>query len=438
MASPHSIPIPNDIPLPLPAPEWLLVSLLVFSFLVHLLFVNLMVGGSLLTFIFEWMGFKRKDYDQLAHEIARTVTVNKSLAVVMGVAPLLLINTLYTVYFYTANALTGLAWILIVPLVATAFLLTYLHKYSWERLSSHRFLHLSIAAAASLIFLGIPLVFLVNINLMLFPDRWQDVQGFMSALMLPNVWPRYLHFLAACFAVTSLFLVFYFRRESYPWSSHFQELSRAEALRIFYSIALVSSCAQFIIGPLVFVTLPAQGVSWSMNLMLVLGIACAIPSLYWMWREIAGDASQRGRLAPRIAVMLGLTVCFMVSARHAYRAEVLAPHREKMAEQTEAYSKAVLAAQKEAERKQRMAAHGDLGETVYKTYCVACHAYGQRLVGPPVSEIQKVYQNNPEGIAAWAKAPGKKRADYPPMPPIAASDAELQAVGKYMLTMQKD
>lgn len=42
-------PVPKDIPLPLPLPEWLLVIILVLSFLVHILFVNLIVGGSLLT-----------------------------------------------------------------------------------------------------------------------------------------------------------------------------------------------------------------------------------------------------------------------------------------------------------------------------------------------------------------------------------------------------
>jgi cytochrome c len=430
--------MPHDIPLPLPAPDWLLVSLLLFSFLVHLLFVNLMVGGSLLTLIFEWLGLKRKDFDNLAHEIARTVTVNKSLAVVMGVAPLLLINTLYTVYFYTANALTGLAWIMIVPLVATAFLLTYLHKYSWERLHEHKLLHLAIAVAASLIFLSIPLVFLVNINLMLFPDRWQDVQGFVSALMLPNVWPRYLHFLAACFAVTSLFLVFYFRRASYPWDSHFKDLRRSEAIRIFYSITLVSSCAQFIIGPMVFVTLPAQGVSWTMNVILGLGIVCAFPALYWIWQEIADTTELRGGRAVKITVMLSLTVICMVSARHVYRSKSLEAHQQKMVERTEAYGQAVLNAQKAAEREKMKQVQGDPGEVVFKSYCAACHAYGKRLVGPPVTEIQALYQNRPEGIAQWAKAPGKNRADYPPMPAIPISEKELMAVGKYMLKMKGD
>ena len=127
-----STPLPKDIPLEFPLPEWLLVTLLVVSFLAHIVFINLMLGGSILTLWAQIKGLKNKDYDIYAHEIAKTITVNKSMAVVLGVAPLLSINTLYTVYFYSANALTGFAWIMIIPLVTIAFLLTYLHKYLYH------------------------------------------------------------------------------------------------------------------------------------------------------------------------------------------------------------------------------------------------------------------------------------------------------------------
>ena len=33
-------PVPKDLPLPLPLPEWLLVVILVVSFLVHILFLT--------------------------------------------------------------------------------------------------------------------------------------------------------------------------------------------------------------------------------------------------------------------------------------------------------------------------------------------------------------------------------------------------------------
>ena len=208
----NPVPIPRDIPLPLPAPEPVLVVVLVLFFLVHIVFVNFMVGGALLTLWHQIRGLREPRQDALAHAIAGTVTANKSIAVVLGVGPLLAINTLYTVYFYTANALTGAFWIGIVPLVITAFVLTYLHKYLWDRMASIKRVHIALSAASCLLFLFIPLILLANINLMLQPVQWTSVRGFLSAVLLPNVLPRYLHFVLACPAMTGLFLVWLFRR----------------------------------------------------------------------------------------------------------------------------------------------------------------------------------------------------------------------------------
>src|SRR5690554_2096490 len=209
------IPVPKDIPLPLPLPEWLLVVILVFSFLVHILFINLMIGSSLLTFWYELKGIKNKDFDNLAREIAATITVNKSLGVVFGVAPLLSINVLYTIYFYSANALTGNIWISVIPWVAVSFLLFYLHKYTWDTMEDNKPLHLSILGLGIFSFLVIPFIFLTNINLMLFPEKWGEVDGFFEALTLPNVFPRYFHFIIACMAITGLFLAWWFGRKEF-------------------------------------------------------------------------------------------------------------------------------------------------------------------------------------------------------------------------------
>jgi cytochrome c len=229
-----STPVPRDLPLPLPVPEWVLVVCLVVFFLVHILFVNLMVGGSVLVVIAEWMGLKNKRWDALGHEIAQTVTVNKSLAVVMGIGPLLCINLLYTMQWYSANALTGHAWLLIVPLVIVAFLLTYLHKYTWDTWTSggKKTLHQLIGIAAMLLFFFIPLIFLANVNLMLFPGEWEKVRGFFSSLSIGNVLPRYLHFMAASIAMTGLLLAGWFGRKNADLS-HLDAFTRPELRRLF-------------------------------------------------------------------------------------------------------------------------------------------------------------------------------------------------------------
>ena len=49
---------------------------------------------------------------------------------------------------------------------------------------------------------------------MMFPEKWGTVHGFLEALVLPNVFPRYFEFLGACLTVTGLFVVGYTRNDS--------------------------------------------------------------------------------------------------------------------------------------------------------------------------------------------------------------------------------
>jgi len=378
--------VPRDIPLPLPADPVLLQALLVVLFLLHLLFVNLMVGGSLLTVAFQLLGARRPDFDRLARIVAETVTVNKSLAVVLGVGPLLTINVLYTVPFYTANALTGGAWIALVPLVTLAFLITYAHKYTWDRLEPARGLHVALGMAGAALFLAIPLVFLTNVNLMLFPEHWTGVRGFFSALNLANVWPRYLHFVAASIAVAAIFLVIYLTRATYPVTERFAELDRPTLRRLFYGIALGASTLQLIFGPVVLLSLPSIGMSWYLILVVGLGVGCGIAAMVVMGREIVVPAAQP---RPRLILVVGLitaTAFLMGYGRHVYRETALSEHRTAMAEVTRQHGWEVAAARWREATGQSLV-QVPLGQKIFETTCAACHARDRLLVGPPLTEI---------------------------------------------------
>lgn len=433
-----SIPVPRDIPLPLPASTPFLEVLLVLAFIAHILFVNLMVGGSLLVLGLQLRGLREHDYDRLARALAGSVTVNKSLAVVLGVAPLLLINVLYTIHFYTANALTGTAWILIVPSVASAFLLLYLHKYTWDKLADQRRLHIAINALAVGLLLSIPLIFLANVNLMMFPERWTSVHGFLNALTLPNVLPRYLHFLAASLILTSLFGVGYFGRERFVVEGVFESLDRPRIRRSFYAIAFSVSLAQFLIGPLVLFTVPTKGLHVSVVWSIVMGAALAVPAVWMMWRELASGAPDGKRL-PYIVAMLGVTVLFMATGRHMYRGIALAEHRRAMRVATETWVDDAAQARYDLESGRARAAAGiSEGQALFSSNCSGCHAVHKKLVGPPLIEIARLYDAKPEGIVTWARAPGKKRPDLPQMPPFAGvGDAKLRKIAEYMLETGK-
>lgn len=323
-----NVPVPVDIPLPMPAPEPVLVAVLIVFFLIHIAFVNFMVGGALLSFIYELRGLKEKRYDRLAYEIASTITANKSIAVVLGVGPLLAINTLYTVYFYTANALTGTFWVAIIPLVVIAFILTYIHKYLWHRMDGMKWLHLSISAIACLLFLFIPLIFLTNINLMLFPEMWGTVQGFLSALVLPNVLPRYAHFVLACPAMVGLFLVWLFRRRRDEEIAQ-TGFTRAELIRLGYRWAFWPTMAQFLVGPIALFTLPeTQGPQGGVIGVFGLSILVSLALCVVMIREIRGPDGAIGRMFGLAGVLMLVVVALMGAGRHLYREAAVSQHRE--------------------------------------------------------------------------------------------------------------
>lgn len=430
-----SIPVPRDLMLPLPLFEEHLKILLVVFFLLHILFVNLMVGGVLQTLLFEILGLKNPKYDGLAKKIADTVTVNKSLAVVLGIGPLLCISLLYTPQFYTANALTGHAWFALIPLITAAFLLTYLHKYSWDKFKGKRkVIHLMIGAAAGLFFLFIPLIFLTNINLMLFPARWDEVRGFFSSLKIGNVFPRYFHFLMASNAVTGLFLAGWLGRASSPVITGF---THASLRRMFYEIVLYVTFAQFIFGPLVLFTLPVHGISVPMLAAILSGAVIAGFLLYFISREIIATDETIGRHYWLIVGIFSLIVVLMGTGRHLYRESSLFSHMQLVKRKTQEFRALEVAAD------MRIKAGFGIGEdrnapsgkTYFTQNCAACHSVDAARVGPPLTEIARIYGKNAPGIVAWAKAPGWKRKDARPMPPMGhLGEDKLKSIAEYMLS----
>lgn len=352
LQTPAAAPL-RDLPLPLPLPEVMLVFLLVFSFLLHIFFVNLLLGGTLITAWADWKSTRNPALLGLAKEIAATVTVNKSLAVVLGVAPLLSINVLYTVFFYTANILTGMVWIGLVPLVTLAFLLLYAHKWMlhhvpdrppvWRR---------AVISAAAALLLFVPLIFLANINLMLFPERWPEVRGFFSAMVMQNVLFRYLHFLFASLAVTGLFFFWFISRRRYDFAVRLPGFEKPRVQISFYKLALHATLAQALFGTLNLITLPGPALTTGLIWMFIGGGVIALAAVFLIMHDLRHPPVLPGRRFYAVALLLTLTVVTMGTGRHLYRAKALAPHREAMEKATARFQEESRQARPPAQNKQ--------------------------------------------------------------------------------------
>tara|TARA_Y100001954_G_C15380391_1_gene393040 strand:- start:278 stop:559 length:282 start_codon:yes stop_codon:yes gene_type:complete len=56
------------------------------------------------------------------------------------------------------------------------------------------------------------------------------------------------------------------------------------------------------------------------------------------------------------------------------------------------------------------------------------------LAAPPLIDVAKTYKDNPQGIVTWAKAPGRKRKEFAPMPAMGhVGDEKLTAIAEYIL-----
>ena len=120
--------IPLADPLPQPAPAWLLWALLQLTFFLHLLAMNVVLGGSILAL--HWRLSRRTDSATPRAEVvaafARALPVAVAAAVTFGVAPLLFVQVLYGRVFFTSSILMAWWWLAVVPLVVFAYSGAYL------------------------------------------------------------------------------------------------------------------------------------------------------------------------------------------------------------------------------------------------------------------------------------------------------------------------
>ena len=189
------IPTPEAIPAPWPVFELLGILLLT----LHLLFINVVLGGSLLAL------FSRGPREAgLSGAIFKKIPSTVALGVTLGIAPLLFLQVIYGHLIYSSSVLMGLYWLLIIPLLIIAYYGTYIHARA-----SLRWLGRTAIGVAAAIFLYIAFIYTNNMTLMLQPEKWavyfSNRAGTILNLDDPSLWPRYLHFVTASVAVAALF-----------------------------------------------------------------------------------------------------------------------------------------------------------------------------------------------------------------------------------------
>jgi hypothetical protein len=199
-----TIPLPD--PVPLPAPGWLLWSLLQLTFVLHVVAMNLVLGGSILSLIV-WL---RRDASAHARTLVashtRWLPVVVAATISLGVAPLLFSQVLYGRLLLTSSILLGWTWLAVIPLVIVAYYGAYLLAIKGTALGAWE---TPARLASVVVWITIAWIYANNMTLMLRPETFRtlhfaDPTGPRLAIADASLIPRYLHVVLGAVAVAGL------------------------------------------------------------------------------------------------------------------------------------------------------------------------------------------------------------------------------------------
>lgn len=307
------IPTPD----PLQVPWGWFQFLLLFTFFLHMVAMNIMIGSGVITFVKQLSNPMANE--ALCHDLSNQLTHAIAFTVNFGVAPLLFLQVLYGQFIYTSSIIMGAYWLSVVFLLIAAYGLAYLHKFrftAWSAGQRRWFL-----GASLLCMFTVGFFFTNNVTLMQTPAAWlayfRHPGGLFLNLAEPTLVARYLHFLVAAVATGGLFLAA---------SAHLQQRLPAQERQARIKNGLTwftyATMVEIGIGIVFLLSLPKPilhrfvGGDW---LATSLFIGALIGSFYCI------KFGNRERLWPATAAM-ATTILLMVLVRDLARQAYLAPY----------------------------------------------------------------------------------------------------------------
>lgn len=208
MATATFLPAPE--PILLPAPVWLLQTLLFVTFVLHLIPMNMTVGGLIVLAHGE---MSQRLPEPIRRWIVGYLPVTTAFTVTTGVAPLLFIQVLYGQLFFPAAVLIAWAWFLVIVALLLGYYGIYAYVLASERLGRWQGW---VIIGSTVLFLYVAFAFNNVITLMSTPFRWWDIWQernpsfhFNLNFWEPTLFPRFAHFILSAVAVFGLITALY-------------------------------------------------------------------------------------------------------------------------------------------------------------------------------------------------------------------------------------
>ena len=344
-----------------PLPQEWMQRLLFITFSLHILFVLMTVGTAVLALFYFVLGSRPEKPDEVQpdHTILRPFLALKSLAVVLGLAPLLLIQVGFPVPFFNSVGIFAPYWILIIVFLIVSFLS---FDALGHKLCVHKVLRLPLGLIGLITLLAVPAIFVLILMTAENPNQWGSIMqnGYRIKGILAGQWLlRYLHVIGASVVFGAFFHYFFTARDNTTKKLSFSKWVMAGIL------------FQFAGGTLLLFLLPRRP-DVIIIALLIIAISAAA---YVVWRLFSAATAGSMLKLRLIAPLLIITLISMLSVRQHFQDMTFLPLVRDATLNSSAYQQQLHRYQDGAIGRYMndVKLVYDNGPTIYSQSCSFCH-----------------------------------------------------------------
>jgi cytochrome c551/c552 len=407
----------------------LLQFIAVMTYMIHLPYIGMVIGGvgSAMWFTLADSDHPNPRYARFAGALLDLFIGNKIAALVLGVLPIFVLTLAYLQWFVGAQAtpLGYIPWTL-VPVVL-GFIALGLYRRSFATRKNNIRAHLGMGSLGVVLLLAAYFILMAILCRLQDPEKWFRATNLGIMLLNWNSIWKFLFFLHASFALTGCAILFFFfkwpgTRVKPGGDDGYVGLVRnyGAGMAFAFSLALPVYYTFYIF------TTADVALDNAVYIMAVGVVFVVLVNTLLLFPNLKAKATRFGG-ASFVLFLVAYVLVIVVDQKTMVNAN--AEHR----------ALAVFEAQRlEIERQAELealaaGAHGaDRGEEIFTGQCLACHRFDSKLVGPPLQEVLPKYKDDVATLKTYVKKPYRINPDYPPMPALGLSDADVDAVVQYL------
>ena len=424
----------------------LLHYLLILILFLFIPFMSAVFGSAILSLYYKAKGFKESNslYLKFSKDVIETLTINKSIGLILGIVPIITSMLIYTQLLQGTNSNVSIYLIFSTFFMVIGLILIYTYRYSMtfmeiydalkefkpeneaigREISKFRRANIGLSGKSGrygIIFIFLSLwLFISSATVAAYPTLW----GKYNIIYLMFSWEVLAHlfsFISWAIALTGaaiFFAFFYWEGGKHLEAGPYFDFVKKVATRFTFTGALLLPV--FIITDVM--AFPSSSLSGSIFFFVTIALILLFIAYHLLYSMIKNkDIRHSGSVFYMILfTLLALIIkdqLVLQNSTEVQTAVMNVKFEKMMAELTG-----------EGNKPPAMT-----GEQIYKNICSSCHSFDHKVVGPPYHETLPKYEGHIDQLIAFIRNPVKKNPGYPPMPNPGLTPVEADSIAHYIM-----